>query len=59
MSTQTAIALTEIGKPMTKISLGIPDSSQLKDHELLVKVTAAEREFISQVNHLGACLTFY
>ncbi|KAJ5570177.1 Dehydrogenase [Penicillium hispanicum] len=40
MSTQSALALTEIGKPLAKITLPIPNN-ELKDHELLVKITAA------------------
>ncbi|KAJ5313622.1 uncharacterized protein N7443_000506 [Penicillium atrosanguineum] len=41
MSTQTALVLTEIGKPLTKMQLPIPDASQLKDYEILVKITTA------------------
>jgi hypothetical protein len=45
MPTQTALALTEIDKPLTKITLPIPASSELKDNEILIKITAAGREF--------------
>ncbi|TVY25697.1 Dehydrogenase [Lachnellula hyalina] len=41
MSTQNALALTELGKPLTKITLPIPSSSELKDNEVLIKITAA------------------
>ncbi|TVY42807.1 Dehydrogenase [Lachnellula occidentalis] len=41
MSTQNALALTELGKPLTKITLPIPSSSDLKDNEVLIKITAA------------------
>lgn len=44
MATQTALALTEIGKPLTKITLPIPEYSDLKDSEVLIKITAAGRE---------------
>jgi hypothetical protein len=44
MSTQTALALTEIGKPLTKITLSIPDDSELKGDEVLIKITAAGRK---------------
>ena len=45
MPTQTALALTEIGKPLAKITLPIPTSSELKANEILIKITAAGREF--------------
>jgi NADPH:quinone reductase-like Zn-dependent oxidoreductase len=45
MSTQTALALTEIGKPLTQITLPIPDESELKENEVLIKITAVGCEF--------------
>jgi NADPH2:quinone reductase len=45
MSTQIALALTEIGKPLTQITLPIPDESELKENEILIKITAVGREF--------------
>jgi NADPH2:quinone reductase len=45
MSTQTALALTEIGKPLTQITLPIPDDSELNENEILIKITAAGRRF--------------
>ncbi|TVY21197.1 Dehydrogenase orsE [Lachnellula arida] len=41
MSTQNALALTELGKPLTKITLPKPSSSDLKDNKVLIKITAA------------------
>jgi NADPH:quinone reductase len=41
MSTQNALALTEIAKPLTKIALPIPSASELKENEVLIKITAA------------------
>jgi D-arabinose 1-dehydrogenase-like Zn-dependent alcohol dehydrogenase len=41
MATQNALALTEIGKPLTKITLPVPDAAELKDSEILIKITAA------------------
>ncbi|KAJ6024222.1 Dehydrogenase [Penicillium herquei] len=41
MSTQSALLLTEIGKPLAKGSLPKPDSYELKAKEILVKITAA------------------
>ncbi|KAH7409650.1 chaperonin 10-like protein [Cadophora sp. MPI-SDFR-AT-0126] len=38
MAFQTAIALTEIAKPLTKISIPIPEP---KEHELLIKISVA------------------
>jgi NADPH2:quinone reductase len=38
MSTYSALAITEIGKPLTKVSLPIPEP---KANEILLKVTAA------------------
>jgi NADPH2:quinone reductase len=37
MATHTALALTEIEKPLTKISLPTPEP---EDNEILIKVTA-------------------
>jgi hypothetical protein len=45
MPTQTALALTEIGKPLTQTTLPIPDDSELKENEVLIKITAVGREF--------------
>lgn len=44
MSTQTALALTEIGKPLTKISVPGPDTFEPGANELLIKLTSAGRE---------------
>lgn len=38
MSTYTALAITEFGKPLLEVSLPIPEP---KDDEILLKVTAA------------------
>lgn len=38
MATQTALALTEIAKPLTKITIPIPEP---KEHELLIKISVA------------------
>lgn len=46
MSAQSAIAVTEIGKPATKITLPRPEESELAQHELLLRVTAAGRKCI-------------
>jgi hypothetical protein len=45
MSTQTALALTEVNKPLTLITLPIPDGSQLKQHKAIIKLTATGRMF--------------
>ncbi|KAJ5248856.1 Dehydrogenase [Penicillium chermesinum] len=45
MSTQTALAITEVGKPLVKLDLSTHKGTELKDAEVLVKVTAAGREF--------------
>ena len=45
MTTQTALALTEIGKPLEIITLPIPESSKLNENEIIIKVTAAGLEF--------------
>jgi NADPH2:quinone reductase len=41
MATQTALALTEIGKPLTKITLPIPEPTE---GEILIKITATGRK---------------
>jgi len=38
MATQTALALTEIAKPLTKITIPILEP---KEHELLIKISYA------------------
>ncbi|KAH7403561.1 chaperonin 10-like protein [Cadophora sp. MPI-SDFR-AT-0126] len=38
MATQTALALTEIAKPLTKITIPVPDP---KEHQLLIKISYA------------------
>ena len=43
MSTQTALALTEIGRPLTKIPVPGPDTFELEPNELLIKIIAAGR----------------
>ncbi|KAJ5166337.1 Dehydrogenase [Penicillium canariense] len=62
MSSQKALTLTEIGKPLTQASLPCPDSSQLKDHEILVKITAAgsviSGDIVGTVIENGAKSTF-
>ncbi|EXJ85245.1 hypothetical protein A1O3_05920 [Capronia epimyces CBS 606.96] len=40
MATQTALALTTVGKPLTLISLPGPESVELKGNEVLIKVSA-------------------
>jgi hypothetical protein len=45
MATQTALALTEIGKPLTKITLPIPESKKLGEDEIIIKITVTGREF--------------
>jgi hypothetical protein len=52
MSTQIAIALTEIGKPLTKIPVPGPDTFELAANEVLIKLTAAGRQLLPQAeNH--------
>ncbi|KAJ8096445.1 hypothetical protein POJ06DRAFT_203944 [Lipomyces tetrasporus] len=41
MSAQIALALTEVAAPLTKITLPIPDASELKENQVLIKITAA------------------
>ncbi|KAF2489133.1 NAD(P)-binding protein [Lophium mytilinum] len=41
MSSQSAIAVTEVGKPVTRITLPKPEESELAEHELLLKVSVA------------------
>ncbi len=50
MATQTALGLTEIGKPLAKITISVPDASELKDNEVLIKITAAGSEFTLSIN---------
>lgn len=50
MATQTALALTEIGRPLTKISLPGPDTFDLKEHEILIKIAAVGRESKSSLS---------
>lgn len=45
MATQTALALIEIGKPLTKTTLPIPNSEDLEEHQVLIKVTAVGCKF--------------
>lgn len=47
MSTQTALALTELGKPLTKISVPGPDTFELAANEILIKLTVAGRQLFS------------
>jgi hypothetical protein len=44
MSSQIAIAVTEVGKPVTQITLPKPKESELAEYELLLKVTVAGRK---------------
>lgn len=43
MANQTALVLTEINKPLTKTTLPVPTTSELKENEILIKVTATGR----------------
>lgn len=43
MATQTALALTKIGQPLTKVLLPIPDHADGKD--LLIKIAAVGRKW--------------
>lgn len=45
MSSQSALLLREIGKPVIKASLPIPSEYELNDREILVKITAAGRKY--------------
>lgn len=45
MSFQSALLLTEIGKPVSRGSLPIPSEYEFKDQEILVKITAAGRKY--------------
>jgi D-arabinose 1-dehydrogenase-like Zn-dependent alcohol dehydrogenase len=47
MASQNALALTEIGKPLTKITLPVPNAAELKDSEILIKITAAGCKYTS------------
>lgn len=51
MSTQTALAITEVGKPLTKLALPSHQDAELQDAQILVKVTAAGRKFRYLVTH--------
>jgi NADPH:quinone reductase-like Zn-dependent oxidoreductase len=42
-SQNTALVLTEIGKPLIKTTLPVPEP---KEDQLLIKVTAAGREYL-------------
>jgi len=44
MSSQSAIAVTEVGKPVTKITIPMPEASELAEDELLLKVSVAGRK---------------
>lgn len=44
MSTQTALAITEVGKPLAKLALPSHQDAELQDAQILVKVTAAGRK---------------
>jgi hypothetical protein len=46
MSSQSAIAVTEVGRPVTKITLPKPEESELADYELLLKVSVAGCKYI-------------
>ncbi|KAF2665555.1 GroES-like protein [Microthyrium microscopicum] len=41
MSLQSAVAVTEVGQPVAKVTIPRPEESKLADHELLLKVTVA------------------
>ncbi|KIX09255.1 uncharacterized protein Z518_00334 [Rhinocladiella mackenziei CBS 650.93] len=66
MTTQTALALTEIGKPLTKITLPGPETIEPRENEVLIKVKAAglapldqkfrDRNFFNIANRLPAVL---
>lgn len=58
MATQTALALTEIEKPLTKITLPVPMAADLKQDELLIKITAAGRKYFNYTNFPGDNLRF-
>jgi D-arabinose 1-dehydrogenase-like Zn-dependent alcohol dehydrogenase len=45
MPNQAALALTAIGKPLEILTLPIPDVSELKENEILIKITAAGSTF--------------
>lgn len=48
MSTQTALALTEIGQPLTKVLVPGPDTFEVAANEVLIKLTAAGRQLFPQ-----------
>jgi hypothetical protein len=57
MSSQSAIAVTEVGKPVTKINLPKPEVSELAEYELLLKVSVAGCKCISFSNPLCVSLS--
>jgi hypothetical protein len=50
MPTQTALALTEIEKPLTKITLPVPVAADLKEDELLIKITATGCKYCNRTS---------
>lgn len=46
MANQTALVLTEVGKPLSKTSLPIPKP---EESELLIKITAAGRKCSQEI----------
>ncbi len=57
MSSQSAVAVTEVGKPVTKIILPKPEESDLAEYELLLKVSIAGRKCIIFFGPLRASLS--
>lgn len=54
MSTQIALALTEIGKPLTKISRPGPDTFELAPNDVLIKLTAVGCQLVPySENHIA------
>lgn len=56
MSTQTALALTEIGKPLTKISLPGPDTFELAPNDILIKLIAVGCQLVP---HSENCMLLF